>query len=263
MTDNKHRAKKRLGQNFLTDGHYIDKIITAIKPKLDDDLLEIGPGQGAITDRVLALALNRPLQVIEIDDDLIPTLQARGDNLIVHHLDALEADLSQLATGQKLRVFGNLPYNISTPLLFHCQRYHDVIQDMHFMLQKEVVMRMVAAPGSKVYGRLSVMSQYYFDITVLFHLPPNAFSPPPKVHSTFFRLIPRSHRDISAIDETILAKVVSLAFGQRRKTLNNSLKALVTKDMWQQCGIAPTRRPEQLTLAEFIELSDIVSTNGQ
>ncbi|HDS1040232.1 TPA: 16S rRNA (adenine(1518)-N(6)/adenine(1519)-N(6))-dimethyltransferase RsmA [Stenotrophomonas maltophilia] len=250
-------AKKQLGQHFLADRHYIDRIVMAVNPKDGDRLVEIGPGQGAIT--LPLLRVHPTLTVIEFDRDLIAPLTAAAEplgDLTIVQGDVLRVDFTALAAGQPIRLVGNLPYNISSPILFHALEHAAVIRDMHFMLQKEVVDRMAAGPGSKVYGRLSVMLQAYCQVTSLFVVPPGAFRPPPKVDSAVVRLVPRDPATISIIDHTRFAEVVKAAFGQRRKTLRNALNNVVTAEQFVAAGVRPDARAEQLDVAEFIALAN-------
>ncbi|MGE8251640.1 MAG: 16S rRNA (adenine(1518)-N(6)/adenine(1519)-N(6))-dimethyltransferase RsmA [Stenotrophomonas sepilia] len=250
-------AKKQLGQHFLADRHYIDKIVMAVNPKDGDRLVEIGPGQGAIT--LPLLRVHPKLTVIEFDRDLIAPLTAAAEplgELTIVHRDVLRVDLTELADGQPIRLVGNLPYNISSPILFHALEHAAVIRDMHFMLQKEVVDRMAAGPGSKVYGRLSVMLQAYCQVTSLFVVPPGAFRPPPKVDSAVVRLVPRDPASININDHTRFAEVVKAAFGQRRKTLRNALNNVVSAEQFAAAGVRPDARAEQLDVAEFIALAN-------
>ncbi|PJL57535.1 16S rRNA (adenine(1518)-N(6)/adenine(1519)-N(6))-dimethyltransferase RsmA [Stenotrophomonas maltophilia] len=250
-------AKKQLGQHFLADRHYIDKIVMAVNPKAGDRLVEIGPGQGAIT--LPLLRVHPKLTVIEFDRDLIAPLTAAAaplGELAIVHRDVLRVDFTELADGQPIRLVGNLPYNISSPILFHALEHAAVIRDMHFMLQKEVVDRMAAGPGSKVYGRLSVMLQAYCQVTSLFVVPPGAFRPPPKVDSAVVRLVPRDPATISINDHKRFAEVVKAAFGQRRKTLRNALNNVVSAEQFIAAGVRPDARAEQLDVAEFIALAN-------
>ncbi|QGL95897.1 MULTISPECIES: 16S rRNA (adenine(1518)-N(6)/adenine(1519)-N(6))-dimethyltransferase RsmA [Stenotrophomonas] len=250
-------AKKQLGQHFLADRHYIDKIVMAVNPKDGDRLVEIGPGQGAIT--LPLLRVHPKLTVIEFDRDLIAPLTAAAEplgELTIVHRDVLRVDFTELAGGQPIRLVGNLPYNISSPILFHALEHAAVIRDMHFMLQKEVVDRMAAGPGSKVYGRLSVMLQAYCQVTSLFVVPPGAFRPPPKVDSAVVRLVPRDPATININDPKRFAEVVKAAFGQRRKTLRNALNNVVSAEQFIAAGVRPDARAEQLDVAEFIALAN-------
>ena len=250
----KHIPRKRFAQHFLTDQAVIADIVAAIRPQAEDAMVEIGPGLGALT-TPLAAAL-RHLQVIEIDRDIIARLQRAyaPERLSVHAGDVLEFDFAALP--RELRVVGNLPYNISTPLLFHLARYAERIRDMHFMLQKEVVERMVASPGGGDYGRLSVMLQYRFDMKLLLEVAPDAFSPPPQVDSAVVRLRPRPQAQLTAASEAGLAQVVRRAFSQRRKTLRNSLAGLLEADDYAALGIAPGLRAENLAVADFVAISN-------
>lgn len=250
-------AKKRFGQHFLSDQHIITKIVQAINPKVEQTILEIGPGTGVLTKELLR-EIPR-LYAIEIDRDLAQmlgeTFPAERLNLFIQ--DALTFDFNQMADKKPLRVVGNLPYNISTPLIFHCLKYAELIQDMHFMLQKEVVERMAANPGSKTYGRLSVMAQYYCQISFLFPVGPGCFTPPPKVDSAIVRLVPRTFEP-ACKNTTLLAQVVLKAFQHRRKTIHNSLKGLATDAQLLQVGISPQERVENISVKQFVELVNLL-----
>ncbi|WP_313445963.1 16S rRNA (adenine(1518)-N(6)/adenine(1519)-N(6))-dimethyltransferase RsmA [Stenotrophomonas indicatrix] len=250
-------AKKQLGQHFLADRYYIDKIVMAVNPKDGDRLIEIGPGQGAIT--LPLLRVHPKMTVIEFDRDLIAPLTAAAEplgELTIVNRDVLRVDFTELADGQPIRLVGNLPYNISSPILFHALEHAAVVSDMHFMLQKEVVDRMAAGPGSKVFGRLSVMLQAYCEVTSLFVVPPGAFRPPPKVDSAVVRLVPRDPASIDIKDHKRFAEVVKAAFGQRRKTLRNALNNVVSAEQFVAAGVRPDARAEQLDVAEFIALAN-------
>ena len=245
------KARKRFGQNFLQDPQLIGKIVDAIHVKPDDRILEIGPGRGALTRPLEAVATD--LTVIEIDRDLAAQLRLLYPDLNVIEMDILKQDISEL--GQRLRVVGNLPYNISTPILFRLFEHLPQIVDMHFMLQLEVVERMIAAPNTKVYGRLSVMTQYYCDAQLLFTVPPEAFIPRPKVNSAIVQLTPKRSRE-PALDEALFSDLVTQAFSMRRKTLRNALKQYIPDaESFEVLGIEPSRRPETLELEEFIRLA--------
>ena len=248
------RAKKRFGQHFLTDRHYIARIISAIAPQPDDVLVEIGPGPGAITQPLMG-RLNH-LHAVEVDRDLAGALRVQfgEDKLTLHEADVLAFDFSIL--GPRFRAVGNLPYNISTPFLFHLGRFADRLIDGTFMLQKEVVDRMVAAPDSAAYGRLSVMLQYRFEMKRMFDVPPGAFTPPPKVDSAIVRLVPLPTTRLRAANEERFGNFVSAGFGQRRKTLGNTLKPFLSADVIASLGIDPKRRAETLSVAEFVALAD-------
>jgi 16S rRNA (adenine1518-N6/adenine1519-N6)-dimethyltransferase len=252
----RHIHKKRLGQHFLHDAGILSRIVQAIAPQHGERIVEIGPGEGALTLPLLR-ALGR-LTVIELDRDLIPRLRAAatgiGDLEIVH-ADVLGVDLRALAQGQPLRIVGNLPYNISSPILFHCIEHLDAIRDMHFMLQKEVVERMAAAPGGKVYGRLSVMLQLACRIEPLLDVPPGAFTPPPKVDSAVVRITPRAPDERPQANAASIERVVRAAFGQRRKTLANALREVLPAQAIAAAGIAPRTRAEQLAPAAFVALA--------
>ncbi|MGD8783324.1 MAG: 16S rRNA (adenine(1518)-N(6)/adenine(1519)-N(6))-dimethyltransferase RsmA [Thioalkalispiraceae bacterium] len=248
--------RKRFGQNFLHDQNTIQKIIAAINPQASDTIVEIGPGRGALTFPLLEVV--NVLDIIEIDRDLAQWWQEKQiDNLTVHPVDALEVDICSIRHDQPLRVVGNLPYNISTPLLFHLFGHLECIEDMHFMLQKEVVERIVAKPGNKTYGRLSVMAQFYCDAEMLFSVSRNAFSPPPKVESAIIRLVPNSR--YQQIDATVLSGIVQQAFSQRRKTLRNCLKGTFSTEQLQALDIDPSARAETLDLSAFIRLSEAIT----
>jgi 16S rRNA (adenine1518-N6/adenine1519-N6)-dimethyltransferase len=253
MNEQRIRPRKRFGQHFLHDPHVIAAIVEAINPKRDDAMVEIGPGQGAITKPLLG-RLNR-LDAIEIDRDLVPLLErdcVELGTLRVHRADALTFDFARLATpGTAWRVVGNLPYNISTPLVFHLLEQTTHIVDMHFLLQKEVVDRIVADPGSKDYGRLSVMVQNRCTVSRLFTVGAGAFRPAPKVESAFVRLIPLRNVLMEKALEHALAAVVAAAFSQRRKTLRNSLKRWFGASDWAGLAVDPGLRPEQLGLEQF------------
>ena len=260
----KHRARKRFGQNFLHDPVIVRRIISAINPQVGERLVEIGPGRGAITLPLLRVC--RELHVIELDRDLVQPLadQARDiGKIVIHQQDALRFDFSGLANHTRLRVVGNLPYNISTPLLFHLIDQSDYIQDMHFMLQKEVVDRLAAAPGGSDYGRLSVMIQYHCRVEPLFRVGPGAFRPAPKVESAFVRLIPHTQPPVTATDIGCLETLVRQAFSQRRKTLRNSLKELLSADEITHTGTAPGARPETISLHQYVALADRLAAKRQ
>jgi len=248
------RPKKRLGQHFLTDRHYLDRIVAEIDPRPGEAMLEIGPGPGALTERLAGIV--RPLHVVEIDRDLAAELRRRfaAEAVVVHEGDALAFDLASLPEG--LRVVGNLPYNVSTPLLFHVAAFAPRIRDCTFMLQKEVVERMVAGPGTPAYGRLSVMLQYRFDMSLAFRVPPGAFTPPPKVDSAVVRMRPLGADRLAASDEDRFARIVAAAFMQRRKTLRNALRGLVDEAAFTRAGIDPGLRGETLSVAQFLSLAE-------
>ncbi|OGT88104.1 MAG: 16S rRNA (adenine(1518)-N(6)/adenine(1519)-N(6))-dimethyltransferase [Gammaproteobacteria bacterium RIFOXYA12_FULL_61_12] len=252
-----HQPRKRFGQNFLHDPGVINRIVSAVSPKPGDRLVEIGPGQGAITKELLKAA--GALQAIELDRDLVGPLAAACalfGELTIHLADALRFDFTALAQDAKLRVVGNLPYNISTPILFHLLEQKAVIADMHFMLQREVVERMAADPGGKDYGRLSVMLQAWCRVTHLFDIGPGAFNPPPKVHSAFVRLTPYPEPPHPIQDRNRFAQVVTAAFGQRRKTLRNALKGVLSAEQIESCGIDPGARAETLSVGDFARLAN-------
>jgi 16S rRNA (adenine1518-N6/adenine1519-N6)-dimethyltransferase len=248
------RPKKRLGQHFLTDRHYLERIVAEIGPRAGESMVEIGPGPGALTERLAQVV--QPLHVVEIDRDLAAALRARfaPEVVMVHEADALDFDFACLPVG--LRVVGNLPYNISTPILFHVASFAPRIRDCIFMLQKEVVERMVAEPGTKDYGRLSVMLQYRFAMALALRVPPGAFTPPPKVDSAVVRMAPLGEGRLAARDEALFARVVMAAFTQRRKTLRNALRALAGEEAFARAGVDPGLRGETLSVARFVALAD-------
>lgn len=265
-----HKPRKRFGQNFLQDQNIIGRLVTAINPKPSDNMVEIGPGQAALTTPLLEKI--GKLHAVELDRDLIRLLEntMADKGLNVHACDALKFDFSTLFVDETpLRVVGNLPYNISTPLLFHLLTYEQRIQDMHFMLQLEVVDRLAAGPGSKTYGKLSVVTQYYCQIDKLFNVPPGAFFPPPKVMSAIVRLAPRKFH-IQANDEAALKKLVTTSFSQRRKTLRNNLKQLLDVEQLDQLAdiiearddinIKLSDRPETLSVEDYVIISNIMET---
>ncbi|WP_172117509.1 16S rRNA (adenine(1518)-N(6)/adenine(1519)-N(6))-dimethyltransferase RsmA [Halomonas hibernica] len=258
-----HRARKRFGQNFLRDLGIISRIVRSIGPREGDRLVEIGPGQGALTAPLLEAA--GKLEVIELDRDLIPGLRVQFFNypdFIIHEGDALKFDFAALkGDGPALRVVGNLPYNISTPLIVHLLTAGNAIADMHFMLQKEVVERLAAQPGGTDWGRLSVMAQYYCHVDQLFIVPPEAFVPRPNVDSAIVRLTPHASLPHVADDPALLFELVKLAFGQRRKTLRNNLKGRVSPETLEALGIDPTRRPQTLTVAEYVTIANRVAAD--
>ena len=249
-----HIARKRFGQNFLSDAGIIRQIIDAIAPKPGEAIVEIGPGLGAIT--VPLQAACGHLHVVEIDRDLIAKLKQTWSpaQITIHEGDALKFDFSTLPA--PLRVVGNLPYNISTPLLFHFASYAERVRDMTFMLQKEVVDRMVAEPDSEAYGRLSVMLQYRFNMASLFDVPPTAFKPAPKVTSAIVYMQPKPAGECSCRDELLLGKIVTAAFGQRRKTLRNTLRDYVSDADFASLAINPQARGETLSVQDYVRITD-------
>ena len=259
--------KKRFGQHFLHDHSYIDRIVRAVAPRAQDFVLEIGPGEGALTLPLLHAA--GKLTAIELDTDLIPALQSRAAHagaLAIVQADILQVDLTALAHShqvERLRVVGNLPYYISSPILFHCATHLGVIEDMHFMLQKEVVERMAAAPGSKVYGRLSVMLQLACHVEPLFEVPARAFRPPPKVDSAVVRLVPLSADERHDARAQDVYAVVKAAFGQRRKTLANALAQLLDSAAIASADVDPRARAETLAPAAFVRLAKVLAAREQ
>ena len=252
--DGRHTPRKRFGQHFLVDRHYIERIVAALEPQLDDRIVEIGPGLGALT-RPLLERIDH-LDVIEIDRDLAAKLTAEfgSDRLSVHVADALTFDFATL--GNPLRIVGNLPYYISSPLLFHLAQFDSSLRDVTVMLQKEVVDRMVAKPSTPDYGRLSVMLQVRFRIERLFNVPAGAFRPAPKVESAVVRLAPLRDQRPRLADERLFGEIVAAAFGQRRKTLRNALKALASEADLESAGIAAGARGETLSIADFVRLAN-------
>lgn len=253
----KHIPKKRFGQNFLIDQDIIRALIATIRPEPQDLMVEIGPGLGAMTKPLLTV-LER-LHVVELDRDVVAWMQGHypAEKIAIHHVDALKFDFASI--GERIRVVGNLPYNISTPILFHLLENVGHIIDMHFMLQKEVVERMVAAPSTPEYGRLSVMLQYRLQMEYLITVPPEAFDPPPKVESAFVRAIPYETLPFQARDEALLGKIVTAAFGQRRKTLRNTLKGILDDAGFAALGIAPQLRAENLGVEQFVAIANHLS----
>jgi len=267
-TRTEHRPRKRFGQNFLHDATVIDRIVAAVHPQRDQHLVEIGPGQGALTGALLRSGC--ALDVVELDRDLVPGLLASfglQPNFRLHNADALEFDFAALQArastveanvGPRLRVVGNLPYNISTPLIFKLLKHCAIIRDMHFMLQLEVVQRLAAEPGSKDWGRLGIMAQYLCRVEHLFDVPPHAFSPPPKVQSAIVRLTPWQKSPWPACSEPQLRALVKAAFAHRRKTLRNNLKAIIDSEQLEALGIDPGARAETLQLTQFIEITNAI-----
>ena len=255
-----HTARKRFGQNFLHDDYIIDSIVAAIAPQADDNIVEIGPGLGALTEPV-AEKVNC-LNVVELDRDLAERLEKHPflrDKLNITQADAMQFDFGQLASeGKQLRVFGNLPYNISTPLMFHLFSFANKIKDMHFMLQKEVVKRLCAGPNCKAYGRLTVMAQYYCKVIPVLEVPPTAFKPAPKVDSAVVRLEPYDVPPFVAKSLKILNQVCSMAFNQRRKTIRNGLRDLLNVEQLQEIGIDTTKRAENITIEEYVKIANYI-----
>ena len=250
-------AKKSLGQHFLHERGVVAKIILAVDPQPGDRIVEIGPGQGAMTFPLLQR--HGSLTAIEFDRDLLAPLteaaRPHGELTLVH-ANVLDVDFTALAQGEPIRLVGNLPYNLSSPILFHALDHAAMVRDMHFMLQKEVVDRMAAAPGSKVYGRLSVMLQAWCRVTALFTVGPGAFRPPPKVDSAVVRLVPRAPDTVGIDDPARFAAIVRDAFGQRRKTLRNALSRVCDESVIRAAGVDPQARAEQLAVADFVRLAN-------
>jgi len=255
-TSTPQHARKRFGQHFLTDARVVDRIIQAIDPQAGEQIVEIGPGNAVLTQPLLASGAE--LQLVEIDRDLalgLRQLIAGHDHVRLHVDDALNVDFGSICHGRPFRLVGNLPYNISTPLLFHLLRWTELITDMHVMLQREVVERMAAAPGGKSWGRLSVMCQYHCTVTPLLDVPPEAFSPPPKVFSSLVRMRPHAEPPVHIDSMAAFQQVVGQAFSMRRKTLRNSLRGLMDESLIELAGVDPGLRPEVLGLEEFAALS--------
>lgn len=256
-----HIARKRFGQHFLHDKQIIQRLVDVIHPCPGEHLVEIGPGQGALTVPVLKAV--GEIDVIEIDWDLIPALKTRclgKGALIAHQADALEFDFTTVQREtEQLRVIGNLPYNISTPLIFHLLEFSQHILDMHFMLQKEVVDRLAATPGDSAYGRLSIMVQYHCTVASLFYVPPTAFYPPPQVDSSVVRLVPYKDTPHKANDYKHFADMVRMAFSHRRKTLRNCFRTIMTDADWEKTDIDSHQRPEELDVGDYVKLSNILT----
>ncbi|MBT1443631.1 16S rRNA (adenine(1518)-N(6)/adenine(1519)-N(6))-dimethyltransferase RsmA [Shewanella sp. JM162201] len=253
-----HTARKRFGQNFLTDGNIINRIVGAIAPDNDHVMVEIGPGLAALTEPVAQSIDN--LTVIELDRDLAERLKVHPtlkNKLTIHQGDALKFDFSQLVVpDRKLKVFGNLPYNISTPLMFHLFEFAEHIENMHFMLQKEVVLRLSASPGTKAYGKLTVMAQYYCQVVPVLEVPPGCFTPPPKVDSAVVRLVPYAVKPWPCKDVELLRTVCNTAFNMRRKTLRNNLKPMLSDADFELLGIDPGLRPEDISVQQYVAMAN-------
>ncbi len=255
------RPRKRFGQHFLHERATIERIVAAVAPRTDERLVEIGPGEGALTWPLLAAT--DKLDAVEVDRDLAAALRAADhDGLTVHEGDVLTFDFAALAGGDRLRLVGNLPYNISTPLLFHLLAQRDAIADMHFMLQREVVDRLAAGPGSKTYGRLSVMVQAHCTVEPLFRIAPGAFRPPPAVESAVVRLRPLGTPAVAPAHEAAFATLVRQAFGARRKTLRNTLRPQLSAEAIAAAGIDPGARPETLSVADFVALAEALDASA-
>jgi 16S rRNA (adenine1518-N6/adenine1519-N6)-dimethyltransferase len=256
-----HTPRKRFGQHFLHDTHIIEEIINAVDPCQVDFCVEIGPGLGALT--IPLLKRVGKLTAIELDRDVIPLLIEKAKpfgTLTIISQDILKTDLCELVSNaQKMRLIGNLPYNISSPILFHCFESLAVIQDMHFMLQKEVVDRMAAVAGDSEYSRLTVMTQFYCHVEKCFDVGKESFTPPPKVESGIVRLIPRSPEQFANVDRIKFEQLVQLAFSQRRKTIRNNLKKIISDEMFEQLGIDPNARPQNLSLQNYVALVRAIS----
>tara|TARA_R110000772_G_scaffold81245_3_gene172867 strand:+ start:2106 stop:2909 length:804 start_codon:yes stop_codon:yes gene_type:complete len=251
-----HRPRKRFGQNFLTDQSIVEKILKALAPNAGDTLIEIGPGQGALTE--LLLSSGAQVHAIEIDRDLAAYLREQfggKSNFSLHENDVLKVDFNSLLShARPARIIGNLPYNISTPLIFHLLNYLPGISDMLFMLQLEVVDRMAATPNSKIYGRLSVMVQYLCKVEPLFKVPATAFSPAPKVESAIVKLTPHKQAPFASVPPEELEKLLRQAFAHRRKTLRNNLNGIISSEELTQLSIDPGKRPENLSLEDYVRI---------
>ena len=258
-----HRARKRFGQNFLQDANVVSQIIQVINPKIENHVVEIGPGLGALTDELIGHCF---LTVIELDRDLVNKLESRYSqhkNFEIYQGDALKFDFDKIVKEnctEKIKMVGNLPYNISTPLIFHLLKYKNLISDMHFMLQKEVVERITSEPGSKTYGRLSVILQYACETNHLFNVKPEAFKPPPKVDSAIIRIKPRKIIAEPVTDEFLFQRLVTQAFSQRRKTIRNTLKTLASEAQLQAAQIDPGVRPETISVLSYVRLTNILDS---
>jgi 16S rRNA (adenine1518-N6/adenine1519-N6)-dimethyltransferase len=255
-----HSPRKRFGQNFLHDHNIIQNILSSIQASANEHWVEIGPGQGALTEPLLKKGIQ--LDVVELDRDLVVLLKRKFENnasIRIYSADALNFDFSSLTEdNEKLRILGNLPYNISTPLMFHLLSYASLIKDMHFMLQKEVVDRICAGPGSKKYGKLSVMMQYYCETELLFDVPPESFDPVPQVMSAIVRLVPHPNAPVQVNNLATFNQLVTQSFSQRRKTLRNSLKKLISEDGFKTLNIDSSKRAEMLSLTDFARLSNLL-----
>ena len=254
----RHHTKKRFGQHFLIDQQIVHAIVSNINPKPDDVIIEIGPGNGVLTKPI---AQSKPnLHIVELDRDLIPTLERKFShypNISIHQGDALKFDYSSI--GKKLRIIGNLPYNISTPLMFHLIQFKNNIYDQHFMLQKEVANRLTASPGGKNYGRLSIMFGTYMDTYNLFDVPAKAFNPAPRVISSVVKIKPKPNNQIIIKNPAILSKIVTQAFSQRRKTLRNSLKGLISDKIMIEMDLSPTQRAEEVPILTWSKLANTIN----
>ena len=253
-----HKARKRFGQNFLHDEHWIGRIARTIDATPADTVVEIGPGQAALTRKMIEQAGH--VTAVEIDRDLAEWLRETfPETLTLIEADALKLDWQTVYPDKRIRIIGNLPYNISSPLLFHLMAVDDRVIDQPFMLQKEVVDRMVAAPGSKVYGRLSVMLQYRYRMQKMFDVPPGAFTPAPKVTSSIVRMIPKKTEDLLPVNYQAFSDVVAAAFNQRRKTLRNAISSFLTEEDIRNCEVDPGARAEALGVEAFVRLANAVA----
>lgn len=255
-----HRPRKRFGQNFLCDRGIIRQIIACINPKKGEHIVEIGPGRGALTESIISIV--EDMDVVELDRDLIPLLKVklfRYPKLIIHEADAMKFDFSSLRRDkQSIRIVGNLPYNISTPLIFYLLKQSSMIKDMYFMLQKEVADRLSACPGNRLYSRLSVMALYYCTVESLFTVEPRAFIPVPKVKSAFVRMTPRHNITHRIVDTKTFEKVIRIGFQQRRKTISNNYKNILNNKDFKMLEIDPTLRPERLDIEQYVRIANLV-----
>lgn len=257
MNKHKLQPRKRFGQNFLVDANVVLKIIQSIQPRTEDHIIEIGPGKGAISGGLLASGAR--MDLIEIDRDLVEILNTKfQDKVAIHSADVLKFDFASLWKGQPYRIVGNLPYNITTPLIFKLMLHTELIADMHFMLQREVVDRLVADSSMPAYGRLGIMAQYHCRIEKCFDVPPQAFNPPPKVRSAVVRLVPHTTLPFPVEDEAILRSTVTTAFSQRRKTLRNALKSVLSEDAMASVGVDASLRPENITLEQYVAMANLL-----
>jgi 16S rRNA (adenine1518-N6/adenine1519-N6)-dimethyltransferase len=261
--NNRTPPRKRFGQNFLVDRSFVDKIVQVVQPGTDDHIVEIGPGKGALTGGLLAAAGR--LVLIEIDRDLVELLREKfGSTIDIHCTDVLKFDMESLWQDRPIRIVGNLPYNISTPLLFRLMQWTELIKDMYFMLQREVVDRLASVPSTPAYGRLGIMAQYHCRIEKCFDVPPGAFNPAPRVQSAVVRLVPHECLPFPVADVAVLRSIVTTAFSQRRKTVRNALKSILDEETMEAAGVDPGLRPENISLELFAGLTNIVmQTSGE
>ena len=256
---NSHRYKKKFGQNFLHNKKIINRIIRIINLDKNDHIIEIGPGLGILTQPLLYIV--KKLDAIELDYDLIPQLQKKFygyENFHLHQGDILKFNLNNLIGNNKLRIIGNLPYNISTPIIFKLLQYNNYIKDMHFMLQKEVALRLAASPGNKTYGRLSIMTQYSYQVSLLFNVAAKEFKPVPAVDSTFVKLTPIYQRPVSTLDLTLFKEIITKVFNHRRKTIKNTLKEYLTDHDFTKLNLDTKLRPEEISVWDFVNIINYI-----